>query len=407
MLLPSAFYPHADCLARHLPHLRPTQVQGQALWVGATILARSGCQNAVLGALLTLGLGGHTTRQYLREWLRDGADRAAPCQVQLEVESCFAPLLRWVLAWWEGSELTLAVAPTAKGGALVVSVVYRGLAMPVRVLCDRGLQSPDLWVAIRRQGWHPYMPYNRHMTFQAATGPRGPAWRFVAREGLPRTQASLHPERALGSRLGNPLGHPHGRSPREFGSWCLRHAGLDRTGLPDAQAHGLAVAPDPAHRSRPRRPARAGPGHPLGAGPRHTRGRSAPPRPGPRSGATTAPGAGGGPPSAPEPVSVELISGPAVAAPRLRLGAGLATAPAGTGSARRTAVGGPALQVAPSSHKDADGSFTYPYQGARGPAGAPKSARGGRDGGFRGPQHQFRAPLAWAMASKTHFSAAC
>ena len=55
--------------------------------------------------------------------------------------------------------------------------------MTVRVLCDRGLQSPDLWAAIRRQGWHPYMRYDRHMTFQATTGPRWPAWRFVAREG--------------------------------------------------------------------------------------------------------------------------------------------------------------------------------------------------------------------------------
>ena len=73
-------------------------------------------------------------RQYLREWLRDGADRAAPCRVQLEVEACFAPLLRWVLAWWKGTELSLAVDPTAKGEdlvVLVVSVVYRGLALAV------------------------------------------------------------------------------------------------------------------------------------------------------------------------------------------------------------------------------------------------------------------------------------
>ena len=48
---------------------------------------------------------------------------------------------------------------------------------------NRGLQSPDLWAAIRCQGWHPYMRYDRHMTFQATTGPRWPAWRFVAREG--------------------------------------------------------------------------------------------------------------------------------------------------------------------------------------------------------------------------------
>lgn len=220
MLLPTAFYPLYDQIQRHLPHLRPAQMIGLALWVGATVMARSGCQNAVLGALLSLGLGWHTTRQYLREWLHDGSDRAAPCRVQLDAGACFAPLLRWVLAWWQGSELTLAVDPTAKGGALValvVSVVYRGLAIPVawrlrtggqpgpwmpdlcalldrlgpavpsdmtvRVLCDRGLQSPDLWAAIRRQGWHPYMRYDRHMTFQATTGPRWPAWRFVAREG--------------------------------------------------------------------------------------------------------------------------------------------------------------------------------------------------------------------------------
>ncbi len=190
------------------------------LWVGATVRARSGCQHAVLGALQTLGLGWHTTRQYLREWLYDGSDRAAPCQVQLEVEACFAPRPRWVLAWWEGPDLTLALDPTAKGEewvALVIRVVYRGGALPVawrlppgnqkgawrptlchrldslgavvpptlpvRVLCDRGLPSPCLWAAIRRQGWHPYLRYDRHLTFQAPTGPWGPTWCFVARAG--------------------------------------------------------------------------------------------------------------------------------------------------------------------------------------------------------------------------------
>ncbi len=75
-----------------------------------------------------------TTRPYWREWLRDGADRAAPCRVQREVESGFAPRLRWVLAGWQGPKLTLAIDPTAKDEtlvALVVGVVYRGLALPV------------------------------------------------------------------------------------------------------------------------------------------------------------------------------------------------------------------------------------------------------------------------------------
>ena len=37
----------------------------------------------------------------------------------------------------------------------------------VRVLFyDRGLQNPDLWTVARSQDWHPYLRYNRHMTFQ-------------------------------------------------------------------------------------------------------------------------------------------------------------------------------------------------------------------------------------------------
>src|SRR3954447_15507286 len=46
----------------------------------------------------------HALRQRLREWLLDGADKASPCATQVEVEACFAPLLRWVLGWWRGRD---------------------------------------------------------------------------------------------------------------------------------------------------------------------------------------------------------------------------------------------------------------------------------------------------------------
>ena len=51
---------------------------------------------------------------------------------------------------------------------------------------QRGLLGLALLVAWRiRTGGHPgpYMRYDRHKTFQATTGPHGPAWRFVAHEG--------------------------------------------------------------------------------------------------------------------------------------------------------------------------------------------------------------------------------
>jgi hypothetical protein len=73
-------------------------------------------------------------RQRLREWLYDGADKAAPCRTQVEVTACFAPLVRWVLAWWQGDSLALALDATAHGAlvvALVISVLYRGNAIPI------------------------------------------------------------------------------------------------------------------------------------------------------------------------------------------------------------------------------------------------------------------------------------
>ena len=58
--------------------------------------------------------------------------RARPCKTELDVSLCFAPLLRWVLAWWRSDRLAMAVDPTLKGdGAIVISVVYRGYAIPV------------------------------------------------------------------------------------------------------------------------------------------------------------------------------------------------------------------------------------------------------------------------------------
>ncbi len=47
------------------------------------------------------------------------------------------------------------------------------------------------------------------------------------REGLPRAQARLHPDCALGARPGSPLGRAHGRSPRGRGARRLRDARLD------------------------------------------------------------------------------------------------------------------------------------------------------------------------------------
>jgi hypothetical protein len=187
--------------------------------VFGAVLARSACQSAVLAALLSYG-SVHALRQRLREWLYDGVDRAAPCQVQLDVTTCFVPLLRWLLSLWHGTTLAFAIDATLhhdQVAALVISVLYRGTALPVAwhilpanrpgawlphflrllrllrpvappswtvlVLADRGLWSPRLWGRIRRLGWHPVLRVRQETTFAPAGQRRQPAVALVAGPG--------------------------------------------------------------------------------------------------------------------------------------------------------------------------------------------------------------------------------
>lgn len=217
MRLPRECYQVQQLIELHLPHLRHAQLSGLALWVCGAILAGSACQNAVASALSPRGKW-NSLRQYLREWLYDGSDRARPCKTELDVSACFAPLLKWILSWWGSDRLALAVDPTLKGdatAAVVISVLYRSCAIPVAwrilranqhgswidptvellrelapavpkevkviVLCDRGLTSPKLWRQICAQGWHPYMRYPKSITFCAQGGRRLPARAFVPR----------------------------------------------------------------------------------------------------------------------------------------------------------------------------------------------------------------------------------
>ena len=133
MRLPSEWYQMQQAIAQHLPNLRPGQQRGLALWVYGAIMAQSACQNAVIAALLMVG-SWHSLRQYLREWLYNGPEKAAPCKSEVDVPLCFAPLLKWLLSLWQGEHLVLAIDATLHGDrvtALVVSVPYRGSAIPI------------------------------------------------------------------------------------------------------------------------------------------------------------------------------------------------------------------------------------------------------------------------------------
>ena len=219
MRFPREYYQMYQAIEHPFPDLRPAQQRGLVLWVYGTILARSACQNSVIAALLAIGRW-QSLRQYLREWLYDGKDKAAPCRTQVEMKLCFAPLLRWLLSWWTGEQLALAIDATThrdRVSAVVVSVLYRSSAIPVAwhilpgnrpgpwiaptlhllsllgpvvpktmsvlVLTDRGLWSPRLWNGIRALGWHPLMRVKNNTTFQPQGGCRLPASTLVPGPG--------------------------------------------------------------------------------------------------------------------------------------------------------------------------------------------------------------------------------
>ena len=206
MSCPQAVYQWTEVVTTHMPHLSKPQARVLALWSLGMVLARS-CALSAVSLFLAKGLERqpNTVRQQLREWCYEAqAKRGGPRQ-EVAVETCFAPLLAWVLSWWEGNQLALAVDATTLGQrfvVLVVSVLYRGCAIPVAwtvlpatekhawrgewlrmlrqvrtvvprrffviVLADRGLYARWLFQRIVRLGWHPLLRINTGGTFRRA-----------------------------------------------------------------------------------------------------------------------------------------------------------------------------------------------------------------------------------------------
>jgi Transposase DDE domain len=195
----------------HLPHLTKPQATVLALWSLGMVLARS-CALTAVSAFLAMWLHRkeETVRQPWREFCYEATAKRGPARQALVVEPCFVPLLAWVLCWWQGTQLALALEATTLGTrftVLVISVVYRGGAIPVAwtvleatakhawrrewlrmlrqihravpptwtviVLADRGLYARWLFRRITRLGWHPFLRMNTGGTFRPQGQVRG------------------------------------------------------------------------------------------------------------------------------------------------------------------------------------------------------------------------------------------
>jgi hypothetical protein len=196
-----------ETIAHQLPHLTSAQQGCLAAWVVGTVKARCSGQTSVAAALGNPcdASEQNRLRQYLREGLYNGRDKASPSRHELEVTLCFAPLVRWLLTWWQDRQLPLAIDVTYQRDRLTVlalCVLYRRIAIPVAwkvvvanqkgawtphfrhlvdlvvpavpqtmtvlVLLDAGLRSPALWRHIKGKGWHPMVRLQLTDTFRPA-----------------------------------------------------------------------------------------------------------------------------------------------------------------------------------------------------------------------------------------------
>lgn len=195
-------------IANHFPHLSQPAVMGLALWSLGMIVVRSCSLTAIAdGWSCQLGQPFQTVRERLRDTYREAAAKAGGHRAELDLSQCWAPWLNWVLEGWSGRPLAIALDATTLGQRfvlLVISVVYRGCAVPILwkvlpaaikhpwkpawlallkalrgrvpptwtviVLADRGLYAKWLFESIQQLGWHPLLRVNAGGTFRPAGG---------------------------------------------------------------------------------------------------------------------------------------------------------------------------------------------------------------------------------------------
>lgn len=190
-----------ETVSTAFPHLSQPQATVLALWSYGMVLAKS-CGITLVCATLALQIGCSEASlvQRLREWCYEAKNKRGAKRQTVDVSTCFAPLLAWIVSRWPADEPRLVLALDAstlkkRFTVLCISVVYRGCAIPVAwnmvgaeekgswrpkweallsqvqdgvpanwtvlVLSDRGLYAPWLFEDIVGCGWHPFMRINK------------------------------------------------------------------------------------------------------------------------------------------------------------------------------------------------------------------------------------------------------
>ena len=203
---PQAYQDWRHIVIRNMPHLSKPQAVGLAMWsFGIALTQACGLSTVTVFLASLLGKSEANLREQLRQWYRSASAKPGRKRAEIDVTSCFKPLLQWILRLWSAQEKALVVAADAttlgqRFTVLVISVVYRGCGIPVAwkivkatekgswkpywlalleaigkgvpsdwfvlVTSDRGLYAKWLYEAIVEVGWHPFMRINSQGFYQ-------------------------------------------------------------------------------------------------------------------------------------------------------------------------------------------------------------------------------------------------
>jgi len=193
-------------VSKHFSNLSKPQAYVLAIFSFAMVAVQS-CGNSSIALFLALLLDEKegSMRQKLREFCYNAKHKRGEKRREIDVQTCFVPLLNWILSCWAVDEKRIALALDASTlrqvfTVLSLSVVYRGCAIPIAwiivpackkgawkphwlnllqiisrciprdwlviVLTDRGLYAKWLYKAIQKNDWHPFMRINQGGKFR-------------------------------------------------------------------------------------------------------------------------------------------------------------------------------------------------------------------------------------------------
>ena len=127
MFCQASFDQWLTTIMQHLSPLSKPQATVLALWSFGMVLARS-CALTAVRHMLAKGMKrkAQTVRQQRRAWDDDTPRQRGPKRQARPVETCLAPLLGWVVSWWQGTQVALAIDATTLGQRFVGLAVRVG-----------------------------------------------------------------------------------------------------------------------------------------------------------------------------------------------------------------------------------------------------------------------------------------